>query len=314
MNSRPTRTGSVTKSVSIVECLVAGFGAFLRRPLAALPLLLLDLWLAYGARIAPRPLVEALQSAWVSRQIRANGGDPAALGGAITALGAGDARTGGVATLLTPSLLSGAAAPDRSGLAWAPAGGWELAAVLLALNLGAVLLTCLVLLPLSGRPWTSRIGPAAWALLRTLLLIAALGLLLGLPTVFGMTTLLAISPLASELAGVGMALAALAVWLCVSFSIEAVALGETRPLVALYQSYNLVRANPARAAGMALAAWVLARGFALLLQPLAANPAGLLAASSLYAILSCSVAGARLTFFQRGLAQLSRIYPDTVTQ
>jgi hypothetical protein len=132
--------------------------------------------------------------------------------------------------------------------------------------------------------------------------------------VVGVTTLLAISPLASELAGLGMALGALGLWLFVSFSIEAVALGETRPLVALYQSYNLVRANPARAAALALAAWVLTRGFATLLQPLAANPAGMLAASSLYAILSCSVAAARLIFFQRGLAQLSRIYPDTLTQ
>jgi hypothetical protein len=319
MNSRPLRTDSVTKAVSIVDCLVAGFGAFLRRPLAATPLVLLDLWLAYGARIAPRPLAEALSSDAAQRTVLANGGDPALLDSVAQAIGAGDVRTAGVATQLAPSLLSGLTVPARSGLVWSPAGGWELAAVLLALNLAAVLLTCLVLLPLVGspagaRPWWRRIGPTAWTMVRTLLLIAAIGLLLGLPTVVGVTILLAISPLASELAGLSMALAGLALWLFASFSIEAVALGETRPVVALYQSYNLVRANPARAAGLALAAWVLVRGFAFLLQPLAASPAGMLAGSILYAILSCSVAGARLVYVQRGLALLPRIYPDPVTQ
>ena len=315
MNIRPTRTNNATNSFSLVDCLVAGFGVFLRRPFVLLVPLLVDLWLVYGARIAPKPLVMALRSGISQRFITSNGGDVATFNRALATLENSDLRTWGVITQPIASLFDGANSLNQAGVVWLPADVWTAVGVVLTLNLGALLLSTLVLLPLAqataGRTGTGwrRSGQTLWTLVRTLLLVAGVGVLLGLPTLFGVVTLLAISPLASQLAATAMILALLTLWLFASFSIEAIALGETRPVVALYQSYNLVRTNIRAAFVLILTLLVLSQGFAILLRPLATSFWGIFAASALYAVLSCSIAGARLGFFYHRVALLARSKP-----
>lgn len=319
MNIRPTRPGETKHVPSLADFLTAGFGAFLRRPLVALIPLLLDVWLRYGARIAPEPFM-----GWVGGQLERGatalgGSDLTPLRELASSAAQADVRLSAVVTQQFANLLRSSAIAPSGGVSWIPADGWTLLGLVLALNIGGLVASSALLVPLgetvAGRQgWgLRRILPTAWKLAQLLLLIGGLGLALALPLLACIVFVFNFSPLAGQIATITVVLALLVLWLMASFSIEAIAVNNVSPLVALYQSYNLVRAHSQTALLLVLAALIVGQGFALLLRPLVVTDWGALAASGIYAVLSSTLAAARMIFYRERVVTLAHATPVALT-
>lgn len=318
MKNRPIGTGGPAYVPSLADLLAAGFGAFLRRPLVLIVPLLLDVWLWFGPRITPQPFV-----GWAGRWLGHNASmlgltDQPALQDAVNSTALVDMRRS-VVTQLFASLLRGTSSSAGSNLVWNPADGWTLLGVILALQIGGLVASSAMLVPLgeqvAGRPgWgLRRIIASAGQLAQLLLLIAGMGVLFAVPMLIGMAILLNVSPQASQIAAFIIVLALLVSWFLASFSIEAMLVGQVRPLVALYQSYNLVRANLVTAMLLVVGSFILSQGFAALLRPLLASGWGLIGASGLYAALSSVLAATRMIFYRERVTRLARTTPVALT-
>ena len=320
MKNRFTRPGVASHGPSLADLLAAGFGAFLRRPFVALIPIALDMWLRYGLRIAPEPLA-GWAGGWLKRGATAFGvgADVSSIQALTSGAAQADVRQGLVLTQQFSSLLRGSPPANPGGVHWLPADGWTLLLVVLALNLGGLAATSAFLVPLgeavAGRPgwgWR-RVLPTAWKLARLLLLVAGLGLVLGLPLLVCIGFVANLSPLGSQIGLVGLMLALMVFWLLASFGIEAIVVNNVSPLVALYQSYNLVRTNSQAALLLVLASLIIGQGFALLLRPLVATGWGTIAASAIYAVLSGTLAAARMIFYRERVAHLAHSTPVALT-
>jgi len=319
MNNRPTRTGEPNHGPSLADFLTAGFGAFLRRPFVALIPFVLDLWLRYGVRIAPEPFV-GWAGGWLERAATALGSSDLTPVRELTSSAAqADLRLSAVVTQQFANLLRSSPVTPGSAVSWVPADGWTLLALVLALNIGGLLATSALIVPLgeavAGRPgwgWR-RIIPTAWKVAQLLLLIGGLGLALALPLLACIVFVFNFSPLAGQIATITVVLALMVLWLLASFGIEAIAVNNVSPLLALYQSYNLVRTNSQTALVLVLASLIIGQGFALLLRPLLATEWGSLAASGSYAVLSSMLAAARMIFYRERVGKLAQITPVALT-
>jgi hypothetical protein len=317
MNNRPTRTGGTNHVPSLADFLTAGFGAFLRRPFVVLIPILLDMWLRYGIRIAPEPFV-GWAGSWLERGVAA-GGDLSAAQAFTSGAAQADVRLSAVVTQQFTNLLRSSPAASSGGVHWIPADGWTLLLVVLALNIGALVATSAMLVPLgeavagrAGWGWR-RMLPTAWKLAQLLLLIGGLGLVLALPLLICIGFMVNFSPLASQIAIIVVVLALMVFWLLASFGVEAIVVTNVSPLVALYQSYNLVRTNSQTALLLVLVSLIVGQGFALLLRPLVATEWGTLAASGIYAVLGSTLAAARMVFYRERVAQLAHTTPVALT-
>ena len=286
----------------------------LRRFPVVLVLILFDLWLLWGPIIQSQSIVNLTQYILDSTH-EWNGFNPQTTQDAVVFVQNADARRFGLVGAYMPTLSLTADVAPQTSATWSLDSGWLLGAVIMGMHILVLLVSVLVAQPLAesiagraGWGW-QRLGRSMWNLFRVMLIIGLLLLTLSVPLLLSMLVLIASSPLAFQLGILFLVVWFIVVWIMCSFSIEATLVGGVSPLVALYQSYHLVRTQLRGIILLDVAQWTLILGFGFILQPLFDSTSGTLGAVVVYAVLSSSLVAARMVFYRDRVALLKHTVP-----
>ncbi|MFD3166434.1 hypothetical protein [Herpetosiphon sp. NSE202] len=316
MNRRLQPQAQEPQRRNLPERLSQGFRIVRRAPWVILIPILLDLWLTLMPALAPNRWLASISSV-VNRFSRAQGQQLWAQANEL--LQTVDLRSSAVGTYLVPSLFSGAGSPSlHSGAPWL-FDGWLTLLLVLGLNVLGLGFSTIVLFWLGrnldqAQPAWSALPKQLWNLAKLSMIIVGLGLLFGIPAVVAASFLLSASAFGAQLVLAAFGMVLIALWVYASLAPAAIMLGQQSALIALYQSYNLVRQQPREALPLILASGVLIHGTAFLLRPLATNMISILAASALFGLLSCSLQAAKLVFYNERVGSLAHRFPVALTQ
>jgi len=316
MNRRLQPQAQEPQRRNLPERLSQGFRVVRRAPWVILMPILLDLWLTLLPALAPNRWLASMGSV-INRFSQAQGQQLWSQANEL--LQTIDLRSSAVGTYLVPSLFSGDGTPSiYAGAPWL-FNGWLTLLLVLGLNIAGLGLSALVLFWLgqqlaTTKPALSALPKQLWALTKMCLIIVGLGLLFGIPAFVAASFLLSASAFGAQLVLAAFGVLLIALWLYASLAPAAIIIGQQSALVALYQSYNLVRQQPREAFPLILASGVLIHGTAFLLRPLANDLISIIAASALFGLLSCSLQAAKLAFYSERVGSLAHRFPVALTQ
>ncbi len=296
----------------VIDTIGLGYEALLSRPWLIVPPVLLDLYLWLGVHITSRPLSLSMAEWFRSRDLTS---------GRIATF-VEDTWIDNITELAVlrmpstrlPSFVS--TLPEGSWRldSWQPtfsAGAWSVAIVGLLILVVGLLLASEYLQAIANAVSGTHRRPGqgtangAFRLAGWYLTIGALGLLVFWPLIAGL--------IASEIVGAGtsiwlfLMLFLPASWAFVLFffSIQAMFMDQTGPLVALRSSYRVVRNDSWNSLGMIVVYILLTTGFPQVWRMLIAEPAGVAVAIVGHAIISTGVIAATMVFYRDRMRHIS---------
>ena len=304
------------RATGVIDTLSAGYGVVNQQPWIILIPVLLDLFLWLGPQVSVSPIVGRLVTDWAPP-----GGVGEEQGLALeelrrSILNAADEFN--VLSALSPSLVGVPSVAvlfgGRGAFQLVDSWGVALAAVALAslagLGLGTAYYTVLAQQVCDGvvTPWRwLRAAWQAWRrVLGLVLLLAGLGLLLGLPTLAALAVAAAVSP---ELASFGVAALAVAlVWaqFYLFFAPDAIFVSEIGPVLAVKRSVMLVRAYFWQSVLLVTLTWVILLGMSQVWLWLANNDVGALVSILGNAYIASGLVAASMIFYRERLGLLTR--------
>lgn len=310
MNTRPTSDNSASQRRNFADYINAGFGVFLRRPWLIIVLISWDAWLWLDARWSLQTWIQAIRRGVEQAQTRWT----RLFAFDQTMLDQMDARTSTTLFHHVPTLFSARVPATLNRSVWETNNGWLTLGLVGAINIGALLMSTLVLQTIGDtiaqRRWSwQRFGRNIWALFRLDLVIFIGCAMFALPALACAALFASVSSFVSQVIITSVLFMLLVVWLYTGLSASAICVGNVSPLIAIYQSYNVVRQHFRTASVLILATIVITQGMTVLIRPIASSLGSMIAASALVAIATCTSAASKAMFYHEKVTTLAQQYP-----
>ncbi|HEX6290436.1 MAG TPA: hypothetical protein VFZ66_14700 [Herpetosiphonaceae bacterium] len=310
-----TNASKTARPPSLIETITQGFEAVNRRLWVVPILFVLDLFYWLGPRISIQPLIDrfialmrALGGPEAREMLRQQMAEP--LSAARVPLNLGQLQLLPTAQTLLPSVTP----PPLTSVTWQISSVAMLLAAVTLLNLLALLVTLLYLMPLADivrgdampRPTAGRMAKAFASLLGIVLIVLGILLLFAIPFGLLMSFASLISPALGSL--VASLWFAFFVWLLFTayFSFDAAIFSGVGPIRALLTSLFIVQRSFWGAIGLYLIGRLIMSGMNVIWQMLSTSEVGLVVAMIGSAYLSCGLAAAHLIFYRDRLSRIGR--------
>ncbi|MBI4491723.1 MAG: hypothetical protein HY690_02905 [Chloroflexi bacterium] len=306
----------VLRPSGIIDTLSAGYGIVNRRIWILLIPILLDLFLWLGPQVSVSPLVGQALTRWGApasltlEQVQAIDEARRSVMSAADEFNLLSLLSSGLVGVPSLVVVIGGQGPFQLIDNWSMALGVALGAALLGLASGCtyyVLLAQQVRGSVGGAtlPWRAlgHLWPAWRRVMGLLLVLAGLGVLLGLPLAFVLAGAALVSPV---LASIGLACVLMAlVWLqlYLFFAPGAIFVSQVGPLQAIRGSVAVVRAHFWPAVLLITLIWVILLGMAQVWVRLATSPGGTLVGILGNAYIASGLVAANLVFYQERMGR-----------
>jgi hypothetical protein len=192
------------------------------------------------------------------------------------------------------------------------ANGGQLLALIVALNLGGLVLSGLFLQLVANAVLIDQHAPTVdtglrrWGVLvgriaLWVLLVCAIALVIGIPFLVLATVLALVFPQALALLVILWAIGVFWVRIYIGFAVEAMALDRVGPFQAIGRSFQVVRRNFFPTLGLLILLGVISIGLGLIWDSISSSTAGLLLACAASAYIGTGLEAARMIFYRERL-------------